>query len=263
MGWSPGVGALTSTEAIVTRRSYKQNPIHEALCEFRFDASGPWDPVVQGRFWLEFQKEYPGTPERRQVNTAAFHLGPATSGLILGAPAEQIRFPSADGRVMAIVGHNVLSVHSLRPYPGWEMFQPRIERALSLFCQIASPSGLSRIGLRYINRFEVGADHMPSEFLRCAPSDPLEPSTTLRSHAHRNEHLWPDGELLVVTHASAVAAEQRSLVLDLDVVHAWEGAPGAIDNAMTVVEHLHDREGAEFERLITDAARRVFDGDDA
>ena len=244
----------------MTHRTYAQNPIHEALCEFRFDAPGGWDPVAQSRFWLEFQKDFDGAPMRRQVNTAAFHLGPANSGLVFGEPTDQFRFPSADGRCVAIVGHNLLSVHSLRPYMGWDAFQPLISRALARFCEISSPTGLLRIGLRYINRFDVGRDEKPSRYLRCAPSDQVDPSTTLRSHTHRDEHVWPDGETLVVIHASAVSEDKRSLVLDLDVVHTWNDGVGAISEAMSVVEGLHAREGAEFERLITDTARSVFDG---
>ncbi len=245
----------------MTHRIYKQNPIHEALCEFRFGAPGAWDPVAQSRFWQEFQKEYIGKPDRHRVNTAAFHLGTAKSGLVFGPQAEQFRFVNESGQMVAIVGEGLLSVHSLGSYPGWEMFRPQIERTLSLFCQIAAPAGLTRIGLRYINRFDVALDSPPSDFLHCAPSGQMDPSTALRSHAHRNEHVWPDGDLLVVTHASAIESGRRSLVLDLDVVRVWDEAEGMVTDAMEIVDRLHSREGAEFERLITDEARRVFDGE--
>ena|SRR5215207_7513665 len=47
------------------RRIYKDPPIIEALCEFQFVPSQPWDLTIPGLFYREVKSEF---PKRRQFN---------------------------------------------------------------------------------------------------------------------------------------------------------------------------------------------------
>ena len=75
---------------------------------------------------------------------------------------------------------------------------------------------------------------------------------------NRVEFLYDDTVKLLLTQASVEAPEgQSAFLLDLDLI--WESnAAKGLDAIMTVVDDLHEREGAAFEAIITDAAREVF-----
>lgn len=241
----------------MSRRTYRNPPIQEALCEFRFAGGASWNVTLQARFVQEFQQEFGGRVEEQTVYAAALLLGHAPPGLVTGPKAQQLRFIPDDENAPVIVGENTLSVHALAPYPGWDAFRPRIERALEVYLRIAQPSGITRIGVRYINRFEVPTASRPSEFLGDAP----DTAGSLRAHTHRDEHQLDQNDLLIVMSASALEGDRRALVLDLDLIHEWPDPAEAGLSAMGTVDRLHEREGVEFERQITDTARGVFDGD--
>jgi uncharacterized protein (TIGR04255 family) len=63
------------------RRKYRNPPIEEALCEFRFAPSQDWDPTVPGRFHEKIREIYPAKPREQRIAKAGFRmLNNATSG---------------------------------------------------------------------------------------------------------------------------------------------------------------------------------------
>ena len=59
------------------RRVYKDPPIIEALCEFRFVPSQPWDWTIPGLFYREVEAEF---PVRRQFNPLQVEVSTGTEG---------------------------------------------------------------------------------------------------------------------------------------------------------------------------------------
>jgi uncharacterized protein (TIGR04255 family) len=114
----------------------------------------------------------------------------------------------------------------LRPYPdnGWEEFRPRIETALGCYQKIASPEGIQRIGVRYINRIEIPEKNVkPGMYFRCAPRaiEVLPPA--MEAFLQRSEYVYADGIKLVTTFATIEGPSDRSnFLLDLDVI--WDAA---------------------------------------
>jgi len=246
----------------MTRRNYRNPPIQEALCEFRFAASQEWDLTLPGRLYDEVKTEYPGKP--RNVFQAQVQLGGA------GAPpnvawnqnVSAVQLVDAGGRRLVTVGPDMLSVHVLHPYPptGWEEFKPRIERAFKSYTTVAAPTGVHRIGLRYINRVEVPEKAARIEkYFRCLPPAVPGLPEDLQAFLHRAEYAYEDGVKLSTTFATAESASGKaSYVLDLDVV--WEGVePKSLADAIGLVEDLRGRERDAFEAVITDDLRSVFD----
>ena len=141
------------------RRRYKNPPIEEAVCDFQFAPRSDWDPTLPGLLYEKLRGTYNEKPRQQQFVEAQ------VQGTIAeGNPSVSLKQRFGNPRVQLLaekgtriigIGTDQLSVHMLRPYTKWEEFQPRIMQALDAYREVASPEGVTRLGLRYINRIVI------------------------------------------------------------------------------------------------------------
>ena len=252
-------------ELNMARRKYRNPPIEEALCEFRFAPSQEWDPTVPGRFYEKIRKTYPAKPREQRRFEAGFQVSPqfADSSMQLKQGLAKVQFPTDDGKRLVAVGPDVMSVHVLRPYPGWdEDFRSRITQALQAYEEVTVPAGVKQIGLRYINQVVLEGDSIRlNEYFTTPPRTPDSFPEKMSAIFSRIESFYADEPIrLVVTFATTNPPEGKlAFLLDLDLVWSWGDQPLALNDAMDKVEELRHRERAAFEALITDRTREVFD----
>jgi uncharacterized protein (TIGR04255 family) len=142
-------------------RKYKEPPIVEAVCEFRFQPEHPWDITIPGLVFEKIQKDFPNRETRKEF---AIGISPTAEGVQQQViTADRIRFLSQDGKEMVQVGPDLLAVNRLRPYISWEAFKPVIEKGFKAYTDSAKPKGIQRIGLRYINRIEIPGERIRLE----------------------------------------------------------------------------------------------------
>lgn len=249
------------------RRSYKNPPIEEALCEFRFAPRQDWDFTIPGKFHTELGDAYTGRPQQQKVIEVELKGGrdePVRYGERLG----MVQLVTEDGKRIVGIGPDVLSVHMLRPYQyvpeqgGWSEFRPRIERALEAYWKVAQPKGVKRIGMRYINKIVVPQNKVRiGNYIKCALPVVKGLPDYQNSTMSRVDYSYEDDIRLVLSHWSInEAPNQVGFLLDLDII--WENTePVAQDEAMLKVDDLRIRERDAFETVITDEARRLFNDD--
>ena len=251
------------------RRRYKNPPIEEALCEFRFKPGRDWDLTIPGKLQTEFGDEYTGKPREQKV----LELGLETQegkppNLRYGEGLARVQLVMKSGERMVGVGRDVLSIHMLRPYQnpaypersGWTEFKPRIVEALDGYWKVAEPNGVYRIGIRYINKIVIPQRTVKvKEYLRCALPEVNGLPDNLAHFVGRIEYIYPDGVRLVLSQGSIDAPPDHiGFLLDLDVI--WEQAkPVEREEALEKVADLRTREREAFETVITDNARELFD----
>jgi uncharacterized protein (TIGR04255 family) len=163
---------------------------------------------------------------------------------------------------MVAVGPDMVSIHVMRPYPGWDYFRSRVEETLAAYRQIADPKGIRRIGIRYINLIPSdSAAGNPQRFFIDVPAGSIGANSSLRTFAHRHEYVFEDEPVkVVVSFSLSVAVDQSPLyLLDIDVSQEWLVDALPIRSALRRIDELRDRERSAFETLITDDARRAFD----
>jgi uncharacterized protein (TIGR04255 family) len=247
------------------RRVYKQPPIEEALCEFRFASDAEWDPILPLVFHEQIKESYPGKPIQRTPIEANLHAGSDQAGasFLLKQELGRIQFPSEDGKALLSIGQNVLSTHMLRPYRRWEEFRPRIKEALDKYSNTLPCNGIRRIGLRYINKIEIentGTLDL-NMYFKVPPMSPQGFPTRITSFIIRTEHIYDDEPIkLILTFADTSAKEGfAAFLMDLDLVWEFGESPLPIEDAMNKVEILRERERDAFEQLITDNSREIFD----
>lgn len=175
-----------------------------------------------------------------------------------------MQFSTGDEKALVAVGPGTLSVHVLRPYPGWnESFRPRIQEACKAYDEISDSVRVNKLGLRYINRIEFPQEQVPlEEFFNFPFKSPSGFPTHLREFLNRLEYSYEDQPIkLILTFASAVVPERRSaFILDLDLSWELENAL-PLSNVLNNVDEMRQRERVAFESLITDAARKVFNAE--
>lgn len=251
------------------RKRYKNPPIEEALCEFRFTPGQDWDLTIPGKLHSEIEDEYPGKPRQQNVVEVALRTTTGKpANFMLGEGLAKVQLVTKDGTRMVAVGQDVLSVHMLRPYQdpndpqkgGWEEFQPRIKSALEAYWRISEPMGIHRIGVRYINKVMIPvASILVKGYFKCSPPQVPELPENMNGFVSRVEYVYEDKVKLLLTHATVEAPKDHvGLLLDLDVI--WESSdPVGKDEALAKAADLRTRERAVFEAVITDEARQLFD----
>ena len=246
-------------------KKYRNPPIEEAVVEFRFVPGQEWDLTIPGKLHEhpDIKNRYPGKPRTQKSLEAAYRAEPdQPPNLAVREGIARIQLVDLDGRHLISLGADVLSVNILRPYDGWGQFRPRIETALRAYLEVAKPTGVSRVGVRYINKILLPGNEIDiGTYFMSGFSSPPELPSKMVGFMSRVEYLYQDGVKLLLTHATVDAPERYSAVLmDLDVI--WEGAEVKdLDRIMEIVDDLHEREGKAFEAIITDALREVFNGE--
>lgn len=247
------------------RRCYRNPPVEEALVEFRFVPGQGWDPTLPGKLHQHtaIKSGYTGKPRTQKIVEAALEAGrDQPSQMTLREGFSRVQLVNENGTRLISLGPDVLSVNVLRPYEGWIEFRQRIETALQAYAEVAEPGGVSRVGVRYINKINLPAQEIELKtWFRCGPPTVPELPGKIAGFVSRVEFLYPDAVKLLLTQASIEAPDgPPAVLLDLDVL--WEsGETRSPDAIMTLVDDLHERAGNAFEALITDAARERFDAD--
>lgn len=254
-----GLGARVSE-----RRIYKTPPIAEAVCEIRY-VSDDWDPTIPGRMQERLGDRYDGKPqEQRLIQADLMHVdAPDGAGVgIQGRQQNRIQLRNQAQTSVLSIAESVLSVSDLAPYSGWENFRDRIEEAVRIYNDLASPSSVARIGVRYINHVRVFADvDNLGEYFNVTPQLSPDLGASMHTFLSRSESRYDDGVGLTVTFARLESKPgESSFVLDLDV---WAEADivADIETTLPVITDLRNRERIAFEQSITDKARSLFNGD--
>ncbi|MEH1798442.1 MAG: TIGR04255 family protein [Nostoc sp.] len=250
----------------MTRRQYSNPPIEEAICEFRFAPGQAWNFATPGLFYEKVRDLYTGEPRQQNSIATEFkfsQMPPANPEVTVIQDLPKFLFPSADATKLVGVGPNLLSIHSLRPYEGWDEFSHRIDRALQFYLEVAKPVGITRISLRYINRIVVSDDEAVdlSEYVNIYPQFPDSLPSHISGFVTRTELIYEDIPVgLVITLSdSEPLPGQVVFILDLDISQTWIEKPLSLEEVLSNLHELKSRQGQAFESLITDRTRELFD----
>lgn len=244
------------------RRIYKNPPIHEAVCEFQFSDPESWSLVHGGIFFERLKKRYSGKPSEQRILRVMMPKGaPLTAGPPAIGEITKVQLKSENEREMVAVGPGILSIHSLKPYSGWEHFRSQIVEALREYRRIASPKAIRRIGIRYINQIFIPSEKgVPGDLLTTPPYGIPNMECRIAAFAMRYQYALENSASAIVQMASLDGPpDTYGVALDIDVNRSWQGESYAAADAMKAVDELRAQERHVFEALISDKARDLFD----
>ncbi len=251
------------------RHRYKRPPIEEAVCDIQFAPGTDWDPTLPGLLFGKLKTTYNEKPRQQQVVEAQVQSPGAE-----GSPSTlehrfgkmRVQLLAENGTRIVGVSQDQLSVHMLRPYTKWEDFQPRIMKAIDAYREIAKPEGVTRLGLRYINRIVFSErEPMLENYFTIPPKFPVvQPPTRILAFFNRKESEFLDKPIrIVVTFADIEPkpSEGASYLLDLDIIWIRAEEPISFEELPDVMDDMKNRHRDVFESLITDKTRKMFDGE--
>lgn len=110
----------------------------------------------------------------------------------------------------------------LEPYETWNSFQDKALRFWDIFLELAEPTVIHRLGVRYINRIYLADDELPSSYLESIPPAPPELGLTTESFFHQDTYRVPRypyhiNWVRTIQPAGSELADGRSLIVDVDV----------------------------------------------
>ncbi len=250
----------------MTRRTYRNPPAIEAVCEFRFRQAEPWDTTIPFRLYDLLRESYSETP-KQELTFAPPTSGPEQPGdIVQGEVVPRVELRSSDGSRLLRVAPGTLSVSVMAPYPGWEDFRAQVIAALDAYRTTGGSQSVLRMGVRYINRIRLPQPSVElSDYFTVPPPSPSGLPENLGAFLSRQEFFYDDLPIvLILTVASAPPSEapqpHAEVILDLDVIQNWpEGESLDLADALPILEALRTREREAFEACLTDATRKLFD----
>lgn len=242
-------------------RKYKNPPIVEALCEFQFVVHDPGDMTIPGIIYERVKEEFPLKQQqlgfgvkvepKENIFEQKFEMLPP-----------RMQYLREDKTALVQVSPDFLVVNHLKPYPTWEKLKPLILKMFGIYEEIASPTKIKRIGLRYINRLDFDTSTIElTDFFKYYPYVPHELPKDQSSLLCRVEIPYESQrDRLSLTLATVLPEKLNSVSLILDLYYVLidpeqitkDKIPDWLEQAHSVIENV-------FENCITDKSRGRFE----
>ena len=244
-------------------RRYKNPPVIEALCDFRFVPSKPWDMTFPGLFYNEIKKQF---PEKEEETGFEFSFRSTSAGGVeqkFEKAFPKLKFYNAKKTALIQLLPDRLIINHLKPYPGWEQFKPVIFDNLKKYRKVLSPKGLRRIGVRYINEINFKAPAIKMEtYFKFYPELPEalpqrhRSFKTIADIPYNNEQ---DNLRLTLFPRLTKEPDTISIIFDLDYFIINSEAISSFEEVPNWIERAHTEVEKAFEACITDKTRKLFE----
>src|SRR3989344_1098889 len=143
-------------------KQYKNSPITEVVCEFRFELENAFDQKAVDLFFNEIKEKFP-KKKKGQVHQMKYEISPKKEESFSKTFQEFDQFFADDEKTMIQLDKGRLSIHKLKPYSSWQEFYPLIRLVFNTYIKNIKIKSIQRIGLRYINNFEIPLSTMEIE----------------------------------------------------------------------------------------------------
>lgn len=253
-------------------KKYSKSPIIEAVCEFRFQNKNKWDWTIPGILYSSIKEKYPikkeikgfgvGIQFKQQTDSNSSNV---SSNVI--EKMEGMQFLTNDKNQMIQIKENTLSIHIIKPYSSWEIFKPAIIECLEKYKPLMEPIGITRIGIRYINKFENLPDSFEIEkFFNYNIRFPKKEQSTigeiiLKSSIPIPDLNNPEGFMNMILIINKIVPNQNGSnhILDLDMIYQKENDEMILlDEVPNYLEKAHENILSTFESIITDEIRKLI-----
>lgn len=216
-------------------------PIVEAVIEVRCKPTVPWEANFVTSETKPELRDYPNVASQDEFQQGVkFEPGkpPETSQ---SAAWKGLRFQSEDQKQIVQFNKDGFLFSRLKPYENWEKFSNEAFRLMAIYQRIAKPKELTRVGLRFINRFSLPPQE--AEFEQYVETPPLPPkglNLPFFGFLH-HETLAIPGHRYGINLIRTIQVPQDQLtqglaiILDIDVF--------TLDNTITELDGLQNRLG--------------------
>lgn len=240
-------------------KHYSRAPLTEALLDIRVEIPGEIGLSRLAEVHLGQEGDYPKREEGFIVH------GQMSVGSEVGASAKQIsngyRFVSQDHRQIFQARRDGFTFNRLAPYETWNSFREEARRLWTAYRSIATPKNITRIGVRYINRFDLPLPITDfKDYFRTVPEISSGMSQGLSGYFMQLQLPQADLNAMLVLNQALIpppAPNMVSVLLDIDL-HSDSDLPSDEQGLWDRFELFHTRKNKVFEACITDRVRRMI-----
>lgn len=195
-------------------------PIVEAAIEVRTRAEGTWEEEaiteqVKGRL-----PEYPKVQSQTRF-VQEITLGTAPSAKSQNAGWQGLTMNSGDGRQTVQFNRDSFIFGRLKPYENWPRFFDEALRLWNAYVEVAHPTELQRIGLRFINQIELPLQEARFEdYIQPAPAPPQNLDLPFHGFMHHDVLSVPGHPYainVIRTIQTQPNVDTYAVILDIDV----------------------------------------------
>ena len=234
-------------------------PIVEAVIYWRARSEKRVEPDA----FLEQLKaklpDYPNSQRQQELNVGA-EFGPEGSSVRQHQHWHGFRFETADKLHVAQFTRNGFVFSRLRPYEDWATFEAEARRLWEFYCELAEPSEIQRLGVRFINRITPVQPDKLGDLLAVPPCSPAGMQLPLTGFMHQNTFGIPDhpyhlNVIQTIQPPSPPETESLSLILDVDV---FTTQPIPFDQMESRLLQMHWIKNKAFFSFLTEKAIARF-----
>lgn len=196
-------------------------PIVEAVIHWRARAEQKLEPDVLLEQLKGKLPDYPNSQRQQQIGVGA-EFGPEGAALHQRHNWHGFRFEDADKLHVAQFTRNGFVFSRLQPYEDWEKFEAEAKRLWQVYCELAEPSEIQRLGVRFINRIIPVEPDKLAKLLAIPPRSSDSMELPLKGFMHQNTfdipgHPYNLNVVQTIQPPSPPETDSFSLILDLDV----------------------------------------------
>jgi len=225
-------------------------PIVEAVIDVRARAEGAWveqgvrrhfEQILSGYAYLDSQQTFQGEFEIKAGQP------PRQSVRELGLKG--VRFRSTDERHIAQFNRDGFVFSRLQPYESWEQLSREATRLWQFYAELARPTEIQRVGVRYINRIQLPQRELQFEdYIEPAPQPPRGLALPFGGFMHQDTlgvpgYSYAINVIRTVQIPPNLESEGIALVLDIDVftLQAFNLGKDAIEQRLQEMRWLKNK----------------------
>lgn len=230
-------------EIVKNHKPWLNAPLQEAIFEIRFPYIGDY-ALFAGGMAMSQKQDFP-TIQKLQVVDIPDII--ELAGLV------KHRFISEDQSLLFQTGSDVISINSIN-YKGFPTFLDNIKKILIAAESFVELSNLTKLGLRYINRFPDVEN--PAAVLNInLPFSDMDVSKTQVLQIQEVNKI--DGEGTLISLNIQFIAAPKDLILDLDVSLNLPQESWNVAAISTWADKAHDIIWDKFQTLISESEKEV------
>jgi uncharacterized protein (TIGR04255 family) len=243
---------------MVDSKKYIKPPLVEAVFEL-FYRTSEWSPVIPGIFYNEIMNNFPNITNSH----SGFGITLDPKGLkIGGGNPELTQYKSAGNDTIVQLSSNLFTINKLPEYVSWSSYKETINTTLQAFRKIYKKIEITRIGLRFINKIDIGNSHSLTNFKKYFVVYPIIPGNITKDlnslQLSFESPLIKDTEILAISLATLrKEAKYNSPVLFQIYITRIKDIAGI--NIEEWIESAHLELRDTFESSVTKQCKKEFD----
>lgn len=235
---------------------YQNAPIVEALIDITFEPGSDVElSEIEAELTDILVEDYPHKEYREETSIRISKAAPSVE-----KSRSAIAFIDQSRKNLFQVGRDRFTFNRLAPYQTWDQMQSEASRLWSVFALVMPPARITRVAVRFLNRFEFPVSVMElKDYFRTYPEISTGAPDNATAFFMRLEIPQKDIQSTAILMQSSIPTQAGTVAIMLDIeLFKQVDSPQEIIDPWAQLELLRVRKNEYFETSITERTRAIF-----